>query len=234
MWVLTLTQMILIIDKSKKERTTVSEMFHYMGILSYAVTPQAAFSEISTKYRAILITNPDSFPDITDYISRLRRYSANIPIFALSPYPERKDIPADGTFDYDIYSSTLVNEVIKYQEERSLPSLGKYLIAGLDLGCDIPTPRYFAEPLKLTKTETMIVRYLTVAYPSYASAEEILKHSLKPGKIAEPSVIRAHISSINKKFFLLKGRSLIISSPGSGYVIATPEILEKQKHLEYV
>jgi DNA-binding response OmpR family regulator len=110
-----------------------------------------------------------------------------------------------------------------------LPSLGKYLLAGLDLGCDIPKPRYLSHPINFTKTETMIIRYLTVTYPDYVSAEDILRHSLKPGKIAEPSVIRAHISSINKKFKELRNRPLVISDPGKGYVILTPEINERTK-----
>lgn len=220
--------MILIIDKSKSNGSSISEMFHYMGLLSYHVTPMEAFSEVNTRYRAILITDPDSIPDPDDYVTRLKKYSNKIPIFALSR--KRKtfsSIPDSMVFDYDIYSSTLALAIMDYQDKRGLPSLGKYMLAGLDLGCDLHKPRYLARTFDITKTETMILRYLTITYPSYAKADEIMDHCLKPGKSREPSVIRAHVSSINKKFNLLCGRNLIISEPGVGYIMRTPEIIEK-------
>ena len=225
--------MVLIIDKSKRQGDVISEMFHYMGILSYPVTPDLAFSEINMGYRAVLVTDPLSLADPVDYVSRLRKYSGSIPIFALGgeALAENTKRAFEKVFQSDIYSSTLVQEVIKYQDANSLSSLGKYMLAGLDLGCDLSSPRYLSHPIAFTKTETMILRYLTVTYPNYVSAEEIMAHSLKPGRSREVSVIRAHVSSINKKFKSVRGRYLIHSIPGNGYIIITPEQIEKNKDI---
>lgn len=220
--------MLLIIDTNKKRRDTVSEIFHFMGILSFGTDPTHAFSEISEEYRAILISEPMALPDPEDYIEKLSVCSGRIPIFALSEasVPDRVSARIARLFSSDIYSSVLITSIIDYLEEHDLPSVGKYLLAGLDAGCDLGEVRYMSQKMDFTKTETMIIRYLTVAYPTPKSAEAILAHTSKPGKLTEPSVIRTHISSINKKFKRIRGRSLIIQAEGGGYRIATPEMPE--------
>ena len=50
--------MILIIDKSPKYGKRLSDMFYYMGILANYESPTDAFSEISTLYKAIIISSP--------------------------------------------------------------------------------------------------------------------------------------------------------------------------------
>ena len=199
-----------------------------MGLLSFGTEPSRAYSEISKEYRAILISEPMALPDPGDYVFRLSKYSGTIPIFALSesPIPDSISSRIAMVFPSDVYSSVLISSMIDYLEEHSLPSVGKYLLAGLDAGCDIGEVRYMSEKLNFTKTETMIIRYLTVVYPTPKSAEDILAHTSKPGKLAEASVVRTHISSINKKFKLKRGRNLIIQAEEGGYHIATPEMPE--------
>ena len=219
--------MILIIDKNKKRRDTISDIFHYMGILSYAIEPERAYSEISADYRAVLISEPRDFTDAPDYIKRLRQYCGITPIFTISDEEPDGYINelADMTFSGNISSSVLVNSIIDYQEQRNLPSLGKYLLMGLDAGCDLGEVRYMSHPLSFTKTETMILRYLTITYPRYADYRDILRHCFRSTRSPEPPSIRTHISIINKKFRLHKGRPLISSNPGEGYIIATPEVI---------
>ena len=73
--------MLLIINPSKKVARSVSETFYYMGILSYGATASEGLSEISSLYRAVLIISPEDFPDIVDYIARLKGYKSDIPIY---------------------------------------------------------------------------------------------------------------------------------------------------------
>ena len=218
--------MILIIDKSRKRGQTLAEIFHYMGILSLYTSPNGAPSEISSEYRAILVSEPSELPDEADYITSLRRYSGKIPIFAISEGGCKKEL-FDLAFDDGISSSALVSEIIRYQEKNELPSLGKYLLAGLDAGCDLGEVRYFSEKLSFTKTETMIIRYLILMHPTFVSAKDIIKHSHKPAKAPEISSIRTHISKINSKFKGSRGKILITSEPGLGYAILTPLLKEK-------
>ncbi len=218
--------MVLIIDRNKKRGQTLAEIFHFMGVLSLYTQPSAAASEISSEYRAVLISEPEELPDPEDYTAMLRSYSPGIPIFAISREPVSYTF-FDGMFQDGISSSVLVSEIVKYQEERGLPSLGQYLLAGLDAGCDLGEVRYFSEALNMTKTETMIIRYLIATYPTPASSEKILKHTHKPTKLPERSSIRTHISKINSKFEAQRGRSLIVSVPGEGYTVLTPELANK-------
>ena len=76
--------MILIVCESKRIARSVSDTFHYMSILSYGATPYEGLSEISSKYSAVLIINPESLPDVYDYIKRLRSYMGRIPIFGVT------------------------------------------------------------------------------------------------------------------------------------------------------
>ena len=75
--------MILVIDKSYKNAANVADMFFFMGVLSKAVTIGETFSEISARYRAVIMISPESFPDPEDFIKRLRKYNSAVPIFAM-------------------------------------------------------------------------------------------------------------------------------------------------------
>ena len=217
--------MILIIDKNKKCRDSIRDIFYYMGILSMSVSPKEAFTEVSPKYRAVLISNPEDMSDMYDYVSRLRAYSGNIPIFSISRETFSKSFTElfDRCYPENIYSSRLAADMVEYSEKRGLPSLGKYLLAGIDAGCDLTEVRHLSAKLDLTKTETMILRYLIVSYPTPKLPKDIIRFSFKPTRLPEAAGIRTHISVINKKFHKLRGRYLIESLPKEGYVIITPE-----------
>jgi len=85
-------KMILIIDKDKKERETISDIFYYMGIISYPVSPTEAYSELSPVYKAVLISNPENIPDLADYVNRLRGYSRKTPVFSISQNPDDPEL----------------------------------------------------------------------------------------------------------------------------------------------
>ena len=222
--------MILLIDNNKGRRDTLSEIFHYMGILSFGTDSDGAFSHFNTDYRAILISEPTELTDAEDYIHRLMAHAGRAPIFTISKevLPRHIRSLVAIAFDDDISSSDMISEMIEYNEKLGLPSPGKYLLAGLDAGCDLNEVRYMSEHMDFTKTETMILRYLILTYPRRIRAEELLHHSFKPGRLPEPSCIRTHISSINKKFSLARGRTLITSEGGDGYAILTPELAAKK------
>ena len=214
--------MILVIDDNTKRKDTLCEIFHYMGILSFGTSAHKAYSELTDEYRAILVSEPNEMPDAREYLAELSKYAGKIPVFVLSDDPVPGCASISARFPSDIYSSELVNSIINYLDERSLPSLGKYLLAGLDAGCDIGEVRFMSEKMSFTKSEAMIIRYLIVSYPNPKSARDILLHTSKPGKLPDPSVIRTHISVINKKFKASRERNLIAQTE-CGYRIITPE-----------
>ena len=218
--------MILIINKSRKEAQRLSEMFYFMGIVSYAATPSEALAEISTVYSAVIVMNPSILPDKEDYVFRLRSY-ANLPTFAISDAPESIDgIIFDGVMKGAPYASKILSYITNFCTLRGLKSPGLYKLAGIDASVNLITPVYLSKALPFTKTELMILRTLIATYPAPIKASLILKYAFKPTKKPELPNIRTHVSIMNKKFRSITDRNVIILTPSEGYKVLTPEIKE--------
>ena len=219
--------MVLIVDTLKRNAQAISDIFYYMGVLSYAATPNEALSEISGIYRAVLVHEPEKLPDAESFLEKLRLYNSSIPIFAMTDaaadlYPKES---FDECFSKSIYSSTLIERMVSYQKERRLPLTAYYRLAGIDASCDKSRVTVFDSALSFTKTETMLLRYLMASYPSAQNAREIIKYAFKPSRKPEITSIRTHISVMNKKFREVRGKNLFINIPNQGYTVSTPQIL---------
>ena len=223
--------MVLIIHANKRKAQAISDIFYYMGVLSYAATPTEAYLEISEHYRVALVVDPEELPDAESFVDKLRSYCRGVPIFSICAHQSCRDLSAffDGCLPDNIYSSTLIEEIVRYQKEHNLPLSTKYTMAGIDASCDADAARIFDTPITFTKTETMILRYLTVAYPEPKDAYSILRYAFKPLRKPEETSIRTHISVMNKKFRAINGRNLFLAIPNEGYVISTPEMLSAYK-----
>lgn len=219
--------MILLINKPLKEAKALSQMLHYMGVLSYYATPKDALSEISNLYRAVVIMNPRVLSDKEDYVSRLRTY-ANIPIFAMCDSPDIKDeIIFDGIIPEHAYGTEVFNIIHHYAVMHRKTSPGTYKLAGINASIELRKPQFFHVSLPLTKTETMILRVLMIMYPTPMNAQKILKYAYRASKTPELSNVRTHISVMNKKYREITERNLISLAPGEGYRVLTPEILDE-------
>lgn len=217
--------MLLIISQSKKTAKSVQETFYYMSILAYSATPHEALSEVSEIYRAALIINPDGFPDVNDYVGRLKSYKSDLPVFALTDR-EEKPVYADifdGVFTRQAMTPLLASKIIGYANENNRAKIGDYRLAGFDASSNRVGVGYFDRRVDLTKTEAMILRFLSRAYPVPQSAEQIIKYAFKPSRAPEPPSVRTHISVMNKKLEAALGRKMIVHSQGKGYLIFTPE-----------
>ena len=220
--------MLLIVSQSKSKAVAISDIFHYMLILSYPCTPKEALREISTMYRAVLVIDPEDLPDAKDFLFKMRAM-ADIPIFAVSDNPreyEHKDT-FDMVYRKAILSSNLTMNIMDYQRERELPTIGEYRLAGIDASFYMKTPTFYFHDVDLTKTERMIVNYLIATYPLKQSNSNIVKYAFRSGRKPEATSIRTHISHINKKFKKINNRDIIDNIPGKGYYILTPEIVYK-------
>ena len=219
--------MVLIVSSAKKKAKSISDIFYYMGVLSYAATPYEATSEISGMYRAVLVLDPEELPDADNFVERLRNYNALVPVFALSDSINNCNYHKifDKVFEGDIYSSTLVEEIVSYQSERKLPLTAHYRLAGIDASCNKAHVTVFDKSVTFTKTETMMLRYLIASYPAPQDAKSIIKYAFKPSRKPETSSIRTHVSVMNKKFREVRERNLFVNIPDRGYAVSTPEIL---------
>ena len=218
--------MILIINSNRKDAQRLSEMLYFMGVLSYATTPTEALSEFSIGYSSALIMNPNTLADKEDFVSRLRRY-ANLPIFALSDTPDAIDsVIFEGVIKSSSYASKILSYITDYCASRGFRAPGTYRLAGIDASVSLATPVYFSKALTFTKTELMILRTLIVTYPANIKAPVILKYAFKPNGKPEMQNVRTHLSVMNKKFRNITNRNLTVLTPGAGYRILTPEIME--------
>ena len=217
--------MVLIISSSKKKAQVISDIFYYMGVISYAASPKEALSEISGLYRAALLLDPDELPDEESFTEKLRSYAASVPIFAISDNGKYNTAIYDGCFKNSIYSSALVENIVRYQNERRLPLTAHYRLAGIDASCNSERVTVFDTATSFTKTETMILRYLIASYPVPQNTKSIIKYAYKPTKKPETASIRTHISVMNRKFREITGKNLFIGIEKEGYVVSTPEIL---------
>lgn len=216
--------MILIISRNNRIAKDITEIFHYMGVLSYGTTPNEALSEISTLYKAILILEPSLFPDINDYVKRIRAYNTYIPIYAISAdeYTPKVNL-LDYVYSKTVFSTSVAVDLIERLNSSSNAKIGMYKLAGFDASYNSIGVTYFFDSFNITKTEMMILRYLIRCYPLPQNAKQILKYSFKHSRVPEEHSIKTHISSMNKKFTDLTGRKMIELIPSKGYIIITPE-----------
>lgn len=212
--------MLLIIDKSTSSANTISDMFRYMGIVSYGTTPENALSELSNRYKAILFINPENMKTAEEIVDIARTYSIDSSILALTKSDNYKfNSLFDAVFEGDVISSRIISDILAYINEAKKNALGTYRLLGIDASINNPPTTYFDTPISLTKTENMILRFLITAYPIPKKAKDILQYAFKPGKLPEPSSIRTHISSINRKFADIAKRHVIFFKCGKGYII---------------
>lgn len=215
--------MLLVISKTKSDASSVSDVFNYMGIVSYGTTPECAASEFSNRHRAILFIHPEDISSIEELIHTARTYSLDALIFAIHKGGATNSDNArlysafDGVFDEGILSSDMLYGILRCQSERAKSPLGTYRLAGLDASANKDSVYYFDTCASLTKTETMILRFLIVSYPIRQSARDVIKYAFRSGKISEPSSIRAHICSINSKLCDVIGKPPITNERGLGY-----------------
>ena len=216
--------MILIVAKPKHYANDLSDMFNFMGVLSNAVTPQEALSEISITYRAVLVLHQENIYDERDFVTKLRSYATTVPIFVLG---EAKNPDAfDCTLSENLSAAKIFLKMREYCENNNFELPGDYRIAGLDVSLSVKTPTYFSKGLSFTKTELMIIRTLSCFYPNPLKPEIILSYAFRNARLPEKTSVRTHVSTINKKFKKISGRNLILNFEKRGYVILTPEISE--------
>ena len=202
--------MILIISKTKKLSTPLSEMLHFMGIPSFAQTPTEALSKISPIFSCAIIINPDNLGDKADYTARIRSYYP-LPIFAIKDNADELDsLIFDGIFESNTYAPKIISLIGNYAERNELTIPGTYKLAGINASVNLRAPMYFDKVIPLTKTESMILRVLMCAYPVPLDAKTILKYAFRPSKLPEEANVRTHISIMNRKFREITGRNLTV------------------------
>ena len=218
--------MILIIDKSKRERELIQDMLHYIGIPSYAASIDELENEDFSLYRAVLVSSPNRFLDATSIIARIKERD-DIPIFALGDTADRKFY--DKVFLNNTFSPAIIEEMSLWLTENGRTPIGVFRLAGIDASLDLPTPTMLGRKVGFTKTEAIILRTLIAAYPTPLLTRDVLKFSFRQSRMPEMPSVRTHISVMNRRMMKEFYRELTLSLGGGGYVIATPEIKARLK-----
>jgi len=223
--------MLLIINDSKRDAERTSDILFFMGIASYGATYSEALSEISEKYSAVLIFSEGKPEATVELILRLRSYCAAVPIFVSRSTDLSIKEYCNGVFDEKKSIANIIKQISLSIEKENKRLPGFYNIMGLDASANLNSTLFFDEPISFTRTENMILRVLIRHYPIPLLAENILKYAFKKSNKPDLSNVRTHISVINKKFRAKTGRNLVEMKDSEGYIIMTPEYLEKKKIL---
>lgn len=218
--------MILLVSTKIKYAEGLCLDLWYAGVLSHAVKPSEIAAEIGPRYRAAIVLNPHELADTDTFIYKLRSFDPELPVFAISDTPVSEHYT--GVFTPGTPANYFMTKIIRSDRYANA---GQYRLAGLNFSFGSLYTKFFSSPFPLTKTEAMVLKFLMRAYPLHASAKEILTYSFKATRTPEVGAVRTHVSSINRKFQERFGRPLIVSSPGKGYIILTPEYA--MKHEEY-
>ena len=225
--------MILIISRKKSAARNLTEALKTIGILSYPITASETFKEISPMYRAVVVIDPGFLADIKHFIDSIHSYVKNIPVYAVYTEPIGEEAKYFvNTISDRAYTGTLINDLADYLHDNSLPCVGDYRLAGINASADLGEVLYFDRHVDLTKTQSLILRFLLRSYPNPKKAETIIKYIYKPSKSPEPSSIRTHICKINESFKAIFGDPIIASPNGLGYVIYTPELKKRYQKNE--
>lgn len=233
--------MVLIIGQKLNNAITLSDIFYYMKVLSYPCTPNQALSEISTMYNAVLITEPNDLPDTADFVKRLRSI-APVPVFAIANEPKKCNCPYvfDKIFPYAILSGRLGDQMLTYLYSNNLPLFGQYTNVWMSFRCNLKKPTYYLKEIDITKTERMILCYLSHMKHEQQPAKNILKYAFPYNKKPSISCVLTHISKLNAKFRKIISRNIIGCNPGTGYYIITATNLraklrkkDKTSHIVY-
>ena len=220
--------MVLIINRSKKEAESLATAFRYMGVVARGEVPERASAEISTLFRAILIISPEKLPDEREYVTMLRGYLNDIPFFAISDNQDELKGGYEAIVHRGATASQIYQTICTTCEKIGKVSPGEYMLTGIHASVEQGPVTYFSEPIPLTKTESLLLRFLIRTYPMPVTPKVILKYIFSQAKSPEVSSIKTHVCAINGKFKSRLGRSLIVSTDG-GYVIMTPMLAKKKE-----
>lgn len=202
--------MIAIIDNDRLRRQSICEMLHYMGILSVGAE-SAACEKLPLHCSALLFASEGAIDtsDIND--------ECDIPRYAVSGYyvPGVRACFSSGEPIAEVISA--IKADMRHRGERCI---GEYTLGALNASAELGGVSYLGKPVKLTRTEAMVLRYLILTYPQAASAEDILKYAFRAARLPEVSSVRTHVSIMNKKFKGAAGEALIVPSDPSGYVLS--------------
>ncbi len=218
--------MVLIIDKAESKAATFSDMFRYMGILAFATTPEHAAIEISNRHKAIIFLRPELMFDAEDIVNIARTYSLDSDVFAISSVAarDRKLYSLfDAVFEPETPPARLISEILGFVAEKRDYAVGTYRVLGIDASITQPKPTYFDTPIALTKTETLILRFLISSYPVPRKADDIIKYVFRQGRRPEASSIRTHISTLNRKFRDTVNKKAVSFINGKGYIVEITE-----------
>ena len=214
--------MLLIINSQKKRAVGLSDALRLMGYLSCPLTPSEIGAKMSPAFKAAIIFSGSGIADPEALIRTVRTYNRSLPLFLIGEgdYPENeilKTLPVDSS------ATATVKTVTSELKKRGLPLPGDYRALGFCATVDLPTATYFGTPIGLTRSETMILRYLIASYPAPRSAKDILSYAYRQSRLPESGCVRTQLSCMNRKLREATGHAMTEYIPELGYRLTSPK-----------
>ena len=221
--------MVLFVSKSRRDAVTAADLFKLLNIVAYGANQAEALKEIAPRYHAVVLIDPEKFPDHIDFIKLIHSYQREMPIFALT---DRPDLLPHPELFADIESNNVRSAEYAYKMYDCLSRMGKPPIGIYNAGevrsvCDMDHITYYGIRLDFTKMESAIIRFIMANHPFPQSTAQIIKYVYPRNKKPEEATVRTHISVINRKFkALFPSIDFILHVPHKGYKIKTPSHFE--------
>lgn len=217
--------MLIITDFNKERREALAELYHFMGVLTLAVSPNEVKNSIEPGANAILFASIDGIDRGADILREIRTYTS-IPIFAIT---DTVISGFDRTFSRLESYPAILEGIREHGNGGRARQVGDYEGCGICVSAFTKESSFLGEPLPLTKSEIMILRYIVAIHPRPASAEGILKYAFRPSRSPELAGVRTHLSVMNKKFREAFGRCLISSDEHDGYRLSLISEMESMR-----
>ena len=209
--------MVLVIDRDKDYAEALADIFRFCRIPAYSLHPSEAPAEQKSGYRAILLGRGEEAVEEIGFLRGLREHFEGIPILALcdSPPSVRLYNRADGCIIG--CDGSLPQRLTKAVSALGCVAPDEYRLGRVEILMDGVRRIEDGAYMKISKTETMILRVIASFAPHRIRSEDAVKYASPPLRAPGESVIRTHICALNKRARLILGHGIVDHSPEKGY-----------------
>lgn len=218
--------MILVVNSNPNIVREVRSIFFKMGFNSYGASFDAAESYIiRNRVDALVVIDVCEREPACSFCRNIRIKYPKISVI-VTYHEGCENIALDLWYDSDAampedsYSTDVIKAVIKSIKQKAGYDYGNLELYEMRLPINSPDAYIWEDiRLELTPIERLIIRYLMLIYPSYATQDMIFECCFNPSIASNPENVASHISDINQKSISLIDAKIISFVQPYGYIL---------------
>ena len=209
--------MVLVIDRDKDYAEALADIFRFCRIPAYSLHPSEALAEQKSGYRAILLGRGEEAVEEIGFLRGFREHFDGIPTFTL----------CDDALSVRLYNRADgclrgIDGSLPQRLAESVSALGcvapdEYRLGRVEILRDGVRRIEDGAYMKISKTETMILRVIASFAPHRIRSEAVVKYAYSPMRAPGESVVRTHLCALNKRAIRMLGHALVDHSAEEGY-----------------